>query len=105
MTGSHIAGGSVGAIVGTILVSLGGRIGLDLTNFDSAALGMAAVGLGIGVGHAIRDYGLLGVAGILLHGVPKPTVPQVKDEAGFTLIEALIVLILIIVIALVWKTL
>lgn len=72
MTGSHIAGAGVGALVGAILVSLGTRIGLDLTNFDSAALGMAAVGAFTGVGHAVGEYGLVGIGAVLLHGRAKP---------------------------------
>lgn len=53
MNASHIAGGGLGAIVGAIIVALGQRIGLDLTNFDSAVLGAAAIAVGAGVFHVI----------------------------------------------------
>lgn len=51
MNASHVAGAGLGAIAGAILVALGSRIGLDLTNFDSAVLGTTALGVGAGVFH------------------------------------------------------
>lgn len=62
MNGSHVAGAGFGALIGAVLVSLGGRIGLDLTNFDSATLGIAAVAAGTAVGHALGEYGVKGIA-------------------------------------------
>lgn len=72
MNGSHIAGAGFGAIVGAVLVSLGGRIGLDLTNFDSATLGMAAIAAGVGVFHAVSEYGVKGIAKTIWAGRAKP---------------------------------
>lgn len=68
MNGSHIAGAGLGALVGAILVSLGSRIGLDLTNFDAATLGMAAIGAGTGIGHALGEYGLSGIVQTIWKG-------------------------------------
>lgn len=68
MNGSHIAGAGVGALVGSILVALGQRIGLDLTNFDSVEIGVAAVAFGTGLGHAIGSYGLSGVLSVIWRG-------------------------------------
>lgn len=82
MTGSHIAGAGIGALVGAILVSLGTRIGLDLTNLDAATLGMAAVGVFLGIGHAIGEYGLLGIGSRILRGRPKVTVSMVTAETA-----------------------
>lgn len=72
MDGSHVAGAGIGAIVGATLVALGNKIGLNLTNLDSATLGMAAIGAFVGLAHGIGKYGLAGLGGILLHGSPKP---------------------------------
>lgn len=73
MNGSHLAGAGVGALVGAILVSLGSRIGLDLTAYDAATLGMAAVAAGLAIGHAIGEFGLFGIGRILLYGRRKPS--------------------------------
>lgn len=75
MNGSHISGASVGAIVGTILVALGHRIGLTLSDVDASTLGIAAVGVGIGLGHAIGRYGIIGIFRNTLHGLPQPLDP------------------------------
>lgn len=53
MTGSHVAGAGIGAIVGTVLVALGTRIGLDLTNVDAAVIGGAAIAVGAGALHVL----------------------------------------------------
>jgi hypothetical protein len=72
MDGTHIAGAGIGAIVGAVLVALGTRIGLDLTNVDSATLGITCVGAFTGIGHAIGSVGLIGIGNVLLHGRAKP---------------------------------
>lgn len=72
MNGSHVAGAGFGAILGTVLVALGTRIGLDLTNVDSAALGMGCVGAFLGIGHAVGEEGVAGIVRTLWRGHPKP---------------------------------
>jgi hypothetical protein len=52
MNGSHVAGGGLGALLGIVLASLGGRIGLHLDDATAAALGTAGVGVGLAFGHA-----------------------------------------------------
>jgi hypothetical protein len=69
-----IAAAVLGATVGMVLVALGTRIGLDLTNVDSGVAGIAAVGVFTGIGHAIGEYGKL-----LWHGKPKPAAQDGSD--------------------------
>jgi hypothetical protein len=57
LTNTHVAGAGFGALVGSVIVALGGRIGLDLTNFDSVTLGVAAVAAGAGVFHVLGRAG------------------------------------------------
>lgn len=79
MNGSHVAGAGFGAILGTVLVALGTRIGLDLTNVDSATLGIACVGAFLGVGHAIGQDGISGIGRTLWRGHSKPApAPEVQ---------------------------
>jgi hypothetical protein len=80
MNGSHVAGAGFGAIVGAILVSLGGRIGLDLTSYDAATLGMGALAVGLAVGHAIGEVGLVGIGRVILHGRQKPAAAVVVQK-------------------------
>lgn len=75
MNGSHVAGAGFGAIVGAVLVALGSRIGLDLTGYDAATLGMAALAAGLAVGHAIGEVGVFGLVRVVLHGRQKPAAP------------------------------
>lgn len=76
MNASHAAGAALGALIGTALAALGTRVGLHLTHADAAGLGVAAVTAGFGVGHAIGQYGIAGVASILWRGSQKPTATQ-----------------------------
>jgi hypothetical protein len=71
VTGSHVAGGGVGAIVGVILAALDKKVGLHLTDGEAASLSIALAGVGAGVGHAARrlyETGLGPFFGHLLHG-------------------------------------
>lgn len=52
MNGSHVAGGGLGAIVGTAIAALGSKIGLQLDETTAAGLGIAGLTLGLGIGHA-----------------------------------------------------
>lgn len=72
MNGSHVAGGGFGAIVGAVLVALGTRIGLDLTGYDAATLGMATLAAGLALGHAVGEYGIAGICRVVWNGRPKP---------------------------------
>lgn len=71
MNGAKTAGAGFGAIVGIVVVALGSRIGLDLTPVDSAALGMGAVTVFLGIGHAIGESGIKGIGHMLWSGRPK----------------------------------
>lgn len=68
MTGSHIAGGGLGALVGVILAALGAKIGLHLDDTTAAALAAVCLSAGLGLGHAIGQYGIAGIAHVLWHG-------------------------------------
>lgn len=68
MNASHAAGAALGAVLGTVLAALGTRVGLHLTGADAAGLGVAAVTFGFGIGHAIGQYGLKGVAEVVWRG-------------------------------------
>jgi Ca2+/Na+ antiporter len=93
MNGAPVAGAGFGAIVGATLVALGTRIGLALSPVDAATLGMAAVGVFIGIGHAVGEYGISGIVEMIWHGRPK-----LKAEDGLTLVEALVVLVIVAIV-------
>lgn len=53
VTASHAAGGSLGGIAAVVLAALGTRIGLHLSDADSAGLAIGLLGVGAAIGHAI----------------------------------------------------
>ena len=75
MTGAHIGGAGLGGIVGIVLASLGGRIGLQLTTADAASLGVGTVGAGLAVAHALWETGLVPLVSRIVHG-PKKSSPE-----------------------------
>lgn len=91
MNGSHVAGAGFGAVVGAILVSLGSRIGLDLTGYDAATLGMAALAVGLAVGHAVGEVGLIGIGRVILHGRQKQQVALVAPRVAPAVAAAAVV--------------
>lgn len=68
MNASHIAGGGLGALAGVILAALGAKIGLHLDDTTAAALGAGCLSAGVALGHAIGEYGLAGIAAVIVHG-------------------------------------
>lgn len=73
MNASHIAGGGLGALAGVILAALGAKIGLHLDDTTAAALGAGCLSAGVALGHAIGEYGLAGIAAVIVHGRAKTT--------------------------------
>lgn len=67
VTGTHVAGGGLGAIVAVILAALDKKIGLHLTDGESASLALGLVAVGVGVGHAFRTLYNLGIGPFLNH--------------------------------------
>lgn len=61
MNGAHGAGGGLGAIASIVIIGLGKRAGVTLTNEEAVSLFGAAVGIGIGVGHAWHKLMLVGI--------------------------------------------
>ena len=85
MNASHVAGSGLGGILAVVLAALGSRIGLHLTDADSAALAIALAGAGAGVAHGFWNVGLVPIGRRLVHGPPKPPVVGVADVvAGIT---------------------
>lgn len=73
MTASHVAGGGIGAITGALVVGLLKHFGIAATSdVDAAVIGSAALSVGVGIGHAINEYGITGIAAIIWKGHKKP---------------------------------
>jgi hypothetical protein len=53
VTGSHVAGGTTGAIVAVILAALDKKIGLNLTDAEAASFALALASVGAALGHAV----------------------------------------------------
>lgn len=74
MNASHVAGGGIGAILGAVIVGLLRHFGVAApSDVDAAVIGSAALSAGVGLGHAVNEYGVAGIAAILWHGHKKPT--------------------------------
>lgn len=75
MTASHVTGGGFGAVAGVLLAGLLKHYGIaELSDVDASLIGSAALAAGIGLGHALEQYGIAGIARLLVHGQPtKPS--------------------------------
>lgn len=70
VTGSHVAGGGFGAIVGVGLAALGKKINLELTTAEAASFGIAVTSVGVAVGHALgKAWGGPGIFPALHRGL------------------------------------
>lgn len=76
MNASHVAGAGFGAVVGALVVGVLQRfVNVHVSDVDSAAIGAVALSAGVGLGHAIGEFGLVGIGRVLLRGRPKSSAP------------------------------
>lgn len=72
MQASHVVGGGAGAFLGALLAGLLNHFtSISLSDVDAAMIGSAFLSAGVGLGHAISQYGVLGLFGVLIHGSAK----------------------------------
>lgn len=61
MTGSHAGGGALGGVASIVLIALGKRAGLTLTNEEAVSLFGMMLTIGIGAGHAWHKLMAVGI--------------------------------------------
>lgn len=77
MNTGHVAGGGLGAILGALIAGfLSKYSGYHLSDADSAMIGSAFLGAGIGVGHGIYLHGLSGLLGVVWRGQKQQVAPE-----------------------------
>jgi hypothetical protein len=61
MNGAHGAGAGIGAVASIILIALGKRAGLTLTNEEAVSLFGTLTTIGIGIGHGFHKLFQAGI--------------------------------------------
>lgn len=85
MNGAHVTGGAIGAAVGAVLAPLLARYGVHVTDSTASLIGVAAVSLGVGLGHVVSQQGIWPALVRVFTGPQKPSRPDppaVKSEAA-----------------------
>lgn len=84
MNGAHVTGGAIGAAVGAVLAPLLAKYGVHVTDSTASLIGVAAVSLGVGLGHVVSQQGLWPAIKRVFVGPQKPSRPDppaVRREA------------------------
>lgn len=84
MNGARVTGGAVGAAVGAVLAPLLAKYGVHVTDSTASLIGVAAVSLGVGLGHVVSQQGIwpaLKRAFVGPQGSSRPDPSVVRPEA------------------------
>lgn len=73
VTGAHVAGGGIGAMLGIGLAALGKKIGLHMTTDEAASTSLQLAVVGVGVGHFLsKAWNGVGILPALRRGFLGP---------------------------------
>lgn len=86
MNGAHVTGGAIGALVGAVVAPLLARYGVHITDSTASLIGVAAVSLGVGLGHVVSTEGIWPAIKRVFVGPARPKVVVVSagKPAGAT---------------------
>lgn len=87
MSGAHVTGGAIGAAVGAVLAPLLAKYGVRVTDSTASLIGVAAVSLGVGLGHVVSQQGILPALKRVFvgpQGLSRPDPPAVAPKAATT---------------------